>query len=119
MNMYSILFEGKKIELPKYSVALALQIEDLDRVEGTVSDKLKALYDFVESLIGEQITELIGSFDDVDPNMLNILFLQIVNCYNKPLNDYNMKEATKIMDDPNIKKTLDTIDKVVEANKND
>lgn len=115
--MYSILFDGKKIELPKYSVELALKIEALDNVEGNLKDKLQAMYDFVYELIGEKEVELIGAFDEADPNMINILFLQIVSCYNKPLTDYNVKEATKVMDDPQIKKALDNIDKMVEANK--
>ena len=113
------MFEGKKIDLPNYSVELALKIEDLDRVEGTISDKMKAMYDFIEGIVGEQTSELIGDFDVADPNMINILFLTIVNCYNKPLTDYNIKEATKVMDNPQIKKSLEAIDKVVEANKND
>lgn len=115
--MYSILFEGKKIDLPEYSVELATEIEALDNVEGTLKEKLQAMYDFVYKLVGEQTIEVIGTFEDVDPNLLNILFLNIVTTYNKPLEDYNMQQTLKVFDNPQMKKVLDNIDKIVEANK--
>ena len=117
--MYSFMFDGKKVELPKYSVDIAMKIEALDNVEGTISDQLKAMFEFIYEIIGEQTTELLGDFENADPNMINILFLQIVNEFNKPFTDYQVKQATKVMDNPEIKKSLDAIDKLVRANQDD
>ena len=111
------MFEGKKIDLPNYSVELALKIEDLDRVEGTISDKMKAMYDFISEVIGiEKTEEALGEFNTSDPNLINILFLSIVNAYNKPLQDYTIKQSTQVLDNPKVKQSLDAIDKVVKAN---
>lgn len=125
--MYKILFENKTIELPEYSVAIAQKIEALDEVEGSIAVKLQAMYDFIQDIIGaEKTEEALKPFSDADPNLINILFLQIVSKYNEPLEEYRMKEATKLMDNatkvmnkPEMIKSLDAIDKVYEANKND
>ena len=115
--MYSVNFENKKIELPKYSIDLALKIEELDNFEGSIADGLKAMYDFISEVIGiEKTEEVLGEFNASDPNLINILFLSIVNAYNKPLQDYTIKQSTEVLDNPRLKQGIDTITKVVEAN---
>ena len=115
--MYSVNFDNKKVELPKYSIELALKIEELDNFEGSIADGLKRMYDFISEVIGlEKTEELLGEFTSSDPNLINILFLQIVNEYNKPLQDYTIKRSTQVLDNPKVKQSLDAITKVVEAN---
>ena len=115
--MYSVNFENKKIELPNYSIDLAMKIDELDKFEGNIADGLKAMYDFISEVIGlEKTEEVLGEFNASDPNLINILFLSIVNAYNKPLEEYTIKQSTAVLDNPKIKQSLDAISKVVEAN---
>ena len=115
--MYSVNFENKKIELPNYSIDLAMKIEELDNYEGSIKDGLSAMYDFISEVIGiEKTEEVLGEFNASDPNLINILFLSIVNEYNKPLQDYTIKQSTQVLDNPKVKQSLDAIDKVVKAN---
>ena len=119
--MYKVKFDNKEIELPTYSISIAKSIALLDEVEGDIETKLRALYDFIASLIGEDKTkEVLKSFEEADPNMINILFLSIVNVYNKPLTDYKMQESVikplDTLNSPQVKTSLDAIDKIVKAN---
>ncbi len=118
--MYKVTFEHKDIELPTYSISIAKSIAQLDEVEGDIETKLRALYDFIASLIGEDKTkEVLKSFQEADPNMINILFLSIVNEYNKPLTDFKMEQSFKpldALDKPQVKTSLDAIEKIVKAN---
>lgn len=121
--MYKVKFNNHDIELPEYSVEIASDIQELDNVEGDINTKFRALYDFIVSVIGSDKTlEVLKTFDKADPNMINILFLSIVEEYNKPLKEYQMKESLKslgALDDPQIKQSLETIDKIVKAKAKD
>ena len=116
--MYKVNFDNKDIELPNYSVAIAKKIDDLDKVEGDIDTKLEALYDFIQDTIGsEKTAEVLKSFSEADPNMINILFLSIVDAYNKPFTNYQLESGLDILDSPQIQKSLNTINAIVEANK--
>lgn len=116
--MYSFKFEGKKVELPDYTVDLLQELDELDN--GTYDskyDQLRAMYDFSKKLIGEQMDELIGDFASADPNLINILFLSILREYNRPLTEFSIKDSVKELESPEIKDAINTIGKVVEMKK--
>jgi hypothetical protein len=63
-------------------------------------------------------TELIGKFDQADPNDINILFLKIAEAYNAPVTEYNAERTNTVISDDllnkldGITKALETLDKL-------
>ena len=93
--------EGDAVSLPAYTMSIAEEIEQVTLFsdsDARFRDKLKRMYTFLSSLLGEsELVDLIGEFKDVDPNDVNIMFLGIVDTYNSPLTNYsNDKIASKI-----------------------
>lgn len=93
--------EGDAVSLPAYTMGIAEEIEQVTLFsdsDARFRDKLKRMYTFLSSLLGEsELVDLIGDFKDVDPNDVNIMFLGIVDTYNSPLTNYsNDKIASKI-----------------------
>jgi hypothetical protein len=74
------------------------------------------MYNFLCDLVGkDKIEEVIGKFNDADPNNINITYLSIVREYNKPLNDYEMSEGLeqiKELNNSDIAKLGETISKL-------
>ena len=52
---------------------------------------------------------LIGRFEESDPNIINIIYLEIVKSYNKPLMDYNEAEVEKKINSDEIGKVLELV----------
>ena len=107
---YTANFEGNIIELPDYTFNIADKLERQETVNSGNSkhkDKCKSMYDLITDLIGtELITTLLGKFNESDPNRINILYLSIINAYNKPLQDFSESSV----DD---KINMEQIDKIV------
>jgi hypothetical protein len=121
--MYSINFNGNYIELPAYSFELA---EGIERVSAnnqnpakSLKEKCNAMYCFNGKVItAAKQTELIGKFDQADPNDINILFLKIAEAYNAPVTEYNAERTNTVISDDllnkldGIAKALETLDKL-------
>ena len=107
---YTANFEGNIIELPDYTFNIADKLERQESVNSgnsKLKDKCKSMYDLITDLIGaELITTLLGKFNESDPNRINILYLSIINAYNKPLQDFSESSV----DD---KINMEQIDKIV------
>ena len=107
---YTANFEGNIIELPDYTFNIADKLERQESVNSgnsKLKDKCKSMYDLMTDLIGtELITTLLGKFNESDPNRINILYLSIINAYNKPLQDFSESSV----DD---KINMEQIDKIV------
>ena len=107
---YTANFEGNIIELPDYTFNIADKLERQESVNSgnsKLKDKCKSMYDLIIDLIGtELITTLLGKFNESDPNRINILYLSIINAYNKPLQDFSESSV----DD---KINMEQIDKIV------
>jgi hypothetical protein len=59
----------------------------------SVKDKLKKKYDFIQKIIDkEAMIDLVGKFNDADPNDINIIFDMIINEYDRPYNEHTMQE---------------------------
>lgn len=93
---YSIIINNETVNLPDYTFGIADKIEtqeNLNAGSAKFRDKCKGMYDLICTLIGKDETEKhIGKFNDADPNTVNIVYLEIIKAYNKPLNDYNIDE---------------------------
>lgn len=90
---YTVTFNGNSYDLPKYTIAIAEKIERQEQInqgQMKLKDKCKLMYELCEDFIGkDKVVECIGKFNEVDPNELNILYLEIVTTYNKPVENYN------------------------------
>lgn len=107
---YTANFEGNIIDLPDYSFNIADKLERQESVNsgnGKLKDKCKSMYDLITDLIGTELTiTLLGKFNESDPNRINILYLSIINAYNKPLQDFSESSVDEKMN-------LEQIDKIV------
>lgn len=117
---YFVTMNNETVDLPDYTFGIADKIEDQERLNsgnGKFRDKCKGMYDLICSLIGkDKVESQIGKFPDCDPNMVNIIYLDIIKAYNKPLNDYNMdenqtkfNEAFSTMDGEQMKRLTDLV----------
>lgn len=124
---YTVIYNGQSYDIPNYSIKISEKLEEielLNRGNQKFRDKCKKMYDFIGEVLTKQVTsELIGKFEDSDPNTINILYLEIVKSYNKPLADYNESEVEKRINSDELEKMLElvkalpSIEKLKESNK--
>ena len=124
---YTVIYNGQSYDIPNYSIKISEKLEEielLNRGNQKFRDKCKKMYDFIGEVLTKQVAnELIGKFEDSDPNTINILYLEIVKSYNKPLADYNESEVEKRMNSDELEKMLElvkalpSIEKLKESNK--
>ena len=116
---YNIEINGNILELPQYTISVMEKIEQVEKKtnssSGTTKSKLQGLYNFLVDLVGEENVEnAIGKFEDSDPNNINIAYLSVVRAYNKPLDDFEIKQHLEQINELNnsdIAKLGDTISK--------
>lgn len=93
---YFVTINNETTDLPDYTFSIADKIEEQERLNsgnGKFRDKCRGMYDLICSLVGkDKVESQIGKFPECDPNMVNIIYLDIIKAYNKPLNDYNIDE---------------------------
>lgn len=115
--MYSIVFNGTEVNIPNYSFTTANKIEEIEISNNNAGkkfkDKCSLMYKFESELIGkQQLSELIGEFNDCDPNDINLLYLKIVASYQQPIADYNSEATESKMNDANLSKLLEVLNAV-------
>ena len=93
---YFVTINNETTDLPDYTFSIADKIEEQERLNsgnGKFRDKCRGMYDLICSLVGkDKVESQIGKFPECEPNMVNIIYLDIIKAYNKPLNDYNIDE---------------------------
>lgn len=92
---YSFVFKGKTYELPNYNVEMVRKLEELDArgANASASEQLQLLYNYVNETLGEEVTNtILGDFDNADPNEINMIYMDIVNAYHRPLEERELKE---------------------------
>lgn len=92
---YSFVFKGKTYELPNYNVEMVRKLEELDErgANASASEQLQLLYNYVNETLGEEVTNtILGDFDNADPNEVNMIYMDIVNAYHRPLEERELKE---------------------------
>ena len=113
-KMYKITFEGQSIDLPNYTLEISRKIESLNKVdeEESIEVKLQAMYSFIDDILGtEKTVKVLGEYEECDPNLINILFLSIIDEYDRPRKEYVMNRALKDYQDPRLKNALNALDK--------
>lgn len=118
---YSFIYNGKNYDLPKYNFSIAEKLEKQENINnnsGKFKDKCKSMYELINELIGKESTEeLIGKFNDSDPNIINIIYLEIVKAYNQPVADYNADNIDNKLNDSNIGKITDLLNSLQNIDK--
>ena len=112
---YQINVNGSTYALPTYNIKIMQMLDEQEKKNNDASvdilDKLKSLYNTCESLI-PNLSAIIGTFDSLDPNELNLVYLNIIQAYSEPVNSHNNDEAkTKIQD---ALSSIEGADKMVE-----
>ena len=110
---YTVIYNGQSYDMPNYSIKISEKLEEielLNRGNQKFRDKCKKMYDFIGEILTKQVVnELIGKFEDSDPNKINILYLEIVKSYNKPLMDYNDAEVEKKINSDELGKVIELV----------
>lgn len=118
---YTLTFKEHTIELPKYSLGIADKLEKQETINASavkLKDKLKAMYELCEELVGkEKLVDIVGKFTEIDPNDLNILYLQINSTYNKPVIDYNAEVMEDRLKDSQISNIVELVNAMTQAEK--
>ena len=108
---YTVIYNGQSYDLPNYSIKISDKLEEIEiSNKGTVKfkDKCKKMYDFIGEMLTKQTAlEILGKFEESDPNMINIIYLEIVKSYNKPLADYNKAEVEEVMNSGDMDRILE------------
>ena len=115
---YTIEINNNVLELPKYTISVMEKIEQVEKntnSSASTKSKLQGLYNFLCDLIGkDDVENAVGKFEEADPNDINIAYLSVVREYNKPLNDFEMKQGLEQINELNnsdISKLGDTVSK--------
>jgi len=112
---YSIVHDGVKIELPKYTFdiddKIAKMTEEINR-GGSLRKISKRIFDFCAELIGvEELIKIVGDFDSCDPNELQILYRDMLSAYAEPLVQYEQEKLNGIYDFDTIEKVMDVAER--------
>ena len=119
MMDYSIVFEGTEYPLPKYSIKIA---EDLDAVETVCQsnvkfrEKCKKMYDVISKILGkENLVGIVGEFNDVEPNKLNLVYLMLITEYSRPVDEFRADEIHNKLSSMSIDKITQVASAVTKA----
>lgn len=109
---YRVEFEGTSYDLPPYNFDLADKIERVKSADG-LKEKCRKIYDLLANDIfnKEKVKELVGEFNNVDPNKLLIMFNDIVMAYTKPLTEKNVKMVLEQLEDSGIERAVELAEK--------
>lgn len=117
---YIVEFYGNEIELPKYSLEITDKVEKVESTIArlsTVREQIKTVYKFLEDLLGkETVKTLLGSFASCDPNDINILYLKIVKCYNKPIENFQTESIKSDIDETGVNELIPLLEALKQAN---
>ena len=118
---YNINYNDTVVTLPKYSLKIAEMLEQQDKINSSpikFREKCKTMFTTLENIIGnEKISELLGKFEECDPNDINLLYLSVVKAYGEPLNSYNTDSVYNSLNDMQVDKLTRLMDVLEKAQK--
>lgn len=108
---YEVELFGSTYHLPTYSISIAEKLEKVEEGNRSTIDfksKCKNMYNICSELLGsDSVTKAIGTLKECDPNMLNIMYLEICATYNEPLDTYNTDGLDDVLNNAQFSKLLD------------
>lgn len=116
---YSVTFENVDYELPAYDFKIADKIEVIKNSRSkTLRERCKKIYEFCGELIGKaKVAEILGNFNESDPNRIQILWQAIINAYDDPLVQSQYGQVKERVESTGIADIAKIMDKVVELEK--
>ena len=118
---YNINYNDTVVTLPKYSLKIAEMLEQQDKINSSpikFREKCKTMFTTLENIIGnEKISELLGKFEECDPNDINLLYLSVIKAYGEPLNSYNTDSVYNSLNDMQVDKLTRLMEALEKANK--
>ena len=118
---YNINYNDTVVTLPKYSLKIAEMLEQQDKINSSpikFREKCKTMFTTLENIIGnEKISELLGKFEECDPNEINLLYLSVIKAYGEPLNSYNTDSVYNSLNDMQEDKLTRLMDALEKAQK--
>lgn len=125
---YTVIYKEKSYDLPKKTINIMSKIDEViekDNIDIDIKEKYQSILDFIGLVLDKKnIIEILGTDDleDIDLSELAILFLEIKNSYEKPVNDYNIKVQSQVLNNEMIDKITRlsaSIEGLNKASKND
>ena len=118
---YNINYNDTVVTLPKYSLKIAEMLEQQDKINSSpikFREKCKTMFTTLTNIIGnEKISELLGKFEECDPNDINLLYLSVIKAYGEPLNSYNTDSVYNSLNDMQVDKLTRLMDALEKAQK--
>lgn len=116
MYNHSLVVDRKSYILPAKNLRLVEDMERVSRIDSvrgmSLREKYEEILKFIVNTVGENnAKEILGSVDvdEVDLSGVAVTFRMIVDAYNKPLSDYNVKKSSEAFSSI----PSDKIDKIV------
>lgn len=110
---YTVIFNDKSYDLPTYNLKISEKLEQVEKFnasDASIKEKLKKMHNVCSEILGkENAMEIIGKFEESDPNMINIVYLSVVEAYNKPLADFEMQRSVEKLDSEAFDKLKDIL----------
>lgn len=103
--IYTVITEsGQSYDLPPKTLKVVESIEkvaNLNKTGKSLREKYRVLFDCLVQFLGkENLKEIFGtdSFEECDLSDISILYQKILNAYNKPEEEFQLKETLKTFD---------------------
>lgn len=109
---YSVSFDGETYELPAYNFGMA---EELEKIDGTkdLKEKCKLIYNFAQkNVLKEKTEEVLGDFENADPNALVILHANICRAYQEPVEMSTMKMVSERISSGDLDKVVKLMEQI-------
>ena len=107
---YTVIVNRRSYDLPKKTIAMTEKIDDVLRVDelnAPVKQKFDKLHSFVKDCIGaENAEEALGSanLSEIDLTELTLITRSIIDAYDKPISDYELKKQREKLEELPIEK---------------
>lgn len=109
---YSVNIDGVSYELPAYSFGMAEQLDGI-KSKTDLREKCEAIYNFAkEKILKEKTEDVLGKFEDVDPNAVIILYEDICSAYREPLEKSALKMVNERLASGEMDKIAALMDKM-------
>jgi hypothetical protein len=102
---YTVIINSRSYDLPKKTMKVVEEMDrvaQIDSVSGIgIREKFKALFDFISGIVGkDNAKEILGSdkLDEVDLSEVTLAFKEIMDAYEKPLEEYNAKRSLESLE---------------------
>ena len=102
---YTIIVGGQSYDLPKKTMAVVSDLDDVLKVDSNaklgIKQKYEKLHNFMKHLVGdENAKDMFGSdnLNEIDLSELTIAVKKVVDAYDKPVAEYDAEKNEALFD---------------------